>query len=424
MRLKKPENANYCATIVKLKNIIKLENCDNVVATTIFGFQAIVGKDSKEGDIGIVFPVETQLSEKFCSENNLFRHAEKNKDNTKKGYIEENRRIRAVKFRGNVSNCLFLPLSSLEYVIGKYPEVDLVDGDEFDELYGEGICKKYIVKVPKSGMTNKQGQPKRFNRVDTKFIPEHFSTDNYFKNSDKVSMDERVVVTQKLHGTSIRVANTIVKRKKTIRDHIASFLGVKVQEHEFDMVFGSRKVIKDINNPYQNHYYHAEKGDADLWTREGKKFEGLIPENFVVYAEIVGWAAPETPIQNGYTYNLPKGTCEVYIYRVGIVNEKGLVTDLTWEQIKEFCQQRSLKYVPEIFVGKHVGFKVEDYLDSILSETYDQCIKLDPDTVDEGVCIRVDKLTPYILKAKSPKFFEYETAQLDSGKEDLESIDN
>ncbi len=71
MRLQTPENANYAAIVVKLTAITPLEGSDNIVGTPIFGFQAIVGKSSQVGDIGIVFPAETQLNDEFCRENNL-----------------------------------------------------------------------------------------------------------------------------------------------------------------------------------------------------------------------------------------------------------------------------------------------------------------------------------------------------------------
>lgn len=420
MRLTKPENSNYCGTIVEIKNIIPLDKCDNVVGTTIFGFQAIISKETPVGTVGIVFPAETQLSEEYCKENNLFRHKENNADKTKTGYIEDNRRVKAVKFRGHPSSCLFMPLSSLSYVLGHRIK-DFNVGDEFDEIDGNKICQKYVVKI-RIGRANRQPKSRQFVRVDTKYIPEHFTTDNYFKNKDHIAPHETVIVTQKIHGTSIRIANTIVKRKRTIRDWLASLIGVKVQATEFDMVFGSRKVIKDINNPHHNHFYDVAKDGVDLWTREGKKLDGLVPENFVIYGEIVGWTDTGAPIQSGYTYNLPQGTCQLYIYRVAIVNEKGLVTDLTWDQIIEFCNQRNLKYVPQLFKGMHSNFVIEDYLDRKFSATIPAALKLDDNgTVDEGVCIRVDKLTPYILKAKSPKFFEHETSLLDKGEVDMES---
>jgi hypothetical protein len=413
MKLKPPQNNNYCATVVRLKNIVKLDNCDNVVATTIFGFQAIVNKNAQVGDIGLVFPAETQLSEDYCYENNLFRHSEKNKDVTQKGYIEDNRRIKAVKFRGNPSSCLFMPLESLKYLGIKVK--DFNEGDEFDEIDDKEICKKYFVPV-KAVRGNHQPKAKQFTRVDTKFIPEHFTTDNYFKNDRNIDPETEIIVTQKIHGTSVRIANTIVKRKKTIRDYVASVFGVKIQETEFDMVYGSRKVIKDINNPNQNHYY-----ETDLWTDEGKKLIGLVPTNFLVYAEIVGWTSTGAPIQVNYTYNYPLGTCELFVYRVAFVNNDGLVVDLSWDGLKQFCNERGLKYVPELWVGKHKDFVVTDYLDTRLKDKFPNALPLDKDVVDEGICIRVDRLTPYILKAKSPIFYEHESALYDKGAEDLES---
>jgi hypothetical protein len=63
--MKHPKNENYCATIVEVKNIIPLVNCDNVVHTNIFGNLVVVSKDTKVGDVGIFFPPETQISKNF-----------------------------------------------------------------------------------------------------------------------------------------------------------------------------------------------------------------------------------------------------------------------------------------------------------------------------------------------------------------------
>lgn len=115
--------------VVEIKTLIPLDNCDNVQGAIIFGNQIIVGNDTKIGDIGLYFPVETQLSSEFCSSNNLYRKAELNVDPEKKGYIEENRRIRCVKFRGNKSEGFFIPLNSLDYIFS-YSEGDLVNIEE------------------------------------------------------------------------------------------------------------------------------------------------------------------------------------------------------------------------------------------------------------------------------------------------------
>ena len=87
------KNSNYCATIVKIHNLLELENCENVVGFPVFGYQAIVGKDTKISQLGVLFTAETQLSKDYCKENNLFRKKELNKNSEKVGYFDENRRV-------------------------------------------------------------------------------------------------------------------------------------------------------------------------------------------------------------------------------------------------------------------------------------------------------------------------------------------
>lgn len=415
MKIEKPLNGSYCATVVKITNIIPLENCDNVVATTIFGFQGIVGKDTKVGDIGIVFPAETQLSDEYCHENNLYRHTERNKTEGAKGYIEDNRRVKAVKFRGHSSSCFFVSLDSLAFT---KIDTDLLSvGDEFDNLNGKEICRKYEV-VRRISNRGASALEKKFVRVDSRHMPEHFETSQFFKWGHEIPDDKEVIITQKIHGTSIRIGNTIVKRKLNFVEKVLSRFGVQILPHTYDYVFGSRKVIKDVNNPYQDHYY-----ETDIWSQEGKKLQGLLPENYIVYAELVGWTNEGAPIQKDYTYSVEHGTCELYVYRISIINSQGHITDLTWNQIKDFCQSVGIKYVPELVVAKKSDIKIEDFMDKRYFESgYKNCLYLGKnEMVDEGVCIRVEGMTPKIYKAKSPLFFEHESKELDSGEEDLES---
>lgn len=414
MKLQAPVNDNYAATIVSLKAITPLEGCDNVVGTPIFGFQAIVGADSQIGDLGIVFPAESQLSEEYARMNNLHRHGDKNDNEGAKGYLEDNRRVKAMKFRGHRSDCLFMPLTSLGFTKAKIDE--LTEGDTFDVLNDHEICKKYEIKR-KAGTQRIERNKLKFVRVDKKFMPEHYDSDNFWRNRDAIPAQAEVIVTQKLHGTSIRVGNTIVARKLGLVERLAKLLGAKVAETEYDYVFGSRKVIKDINNPNQNHFY-----DVDIWTEEGKKLEGILPQGYLVYAELLGWTPNGAPIQKHYTYRIPHGTAELYVYRIAQVNPEGRVVDLSWDQTMELCRDLGLKHVPELWRGKIEDLVVEDYIDREFSKDYAQALMLDdePGLVDEGVCVRVDGLAPYILKAKSPIFLAHETKMLDEEALDME----
>lgn len=74
--------------------------------------------------------------------------------------------------------------------------------------------------------------------------------------------------------------------------------------------------------------------------------------------------------------------------------------------------------------GKLKDLVIEDFIDKRFFDAgHRNALSLgdNQNIVDEGVCVRVDGLRPYILKAKSPKFLEHETALLDKGEEDLES---
>lgn len=417
IKIETPENPNYAAVIVKISALNKLENSDNLLGAPLLGMQAVVSKETEVGAVGVLFVAETQLSEEYASKNNLFRHPELNEDSEKTGFIEDNRRVRAIKLRGNRSDALFMPLSSLAYTGVDLSE--LAVGDTFEVLNGHEICKKYERKR-KTYAREEKNKHKVFRRVDEKFLPEHYDSDQYYRVLDTFKPWTEIVVTQKLHGTSIRIANTIVKRKLTFRDKIAKKLGVKVAETEFDHVYGSRKVIKDPGNPLQNHFY-----GTDIWEDAGKRLDDLIPENFIVYGELIGWTPDGAPIQKNYTYKVPHGTNELYVYRVAQVSNQGILTDLSWEQVKEFCRDRGLKTAPELWRGKHEDFNPDEWLDQNYHDTlhggYAQAVPLDKESpCDEGVCIRIDGLAPYIAKLKSPKFYQHETKMLDNNERDVE----
>ena len=138
MKFKEPENKNYAAQIVRIDHLNPLENSDNLLGAPLLGMQAIVSKDTEIGTVGVVFVSGTQLSDEDTARNNLFRHKEFNEDKEKAGFIEDNRRVKAIKLRGNRSDALFMPLSSLAYT--KVDLSELKVGDVFEEINGHEIC--------------------------------------------------------------------------------------------------------------------------------------------------------------------------------------------------------------------------------------------------------------------------------------------
>lgn len=417
IKLAKPENNEYAAVIAKVAAIVPLEGRDRIVGVPLFGHQAIVSKGWEPGELGVFIPAETQLSAEYASANNMHKHTHLNADPTESGYLEDNRRVKALRLGGHRSSALFMPLESLRFT-GIDP-AGLNEGDTFDVLNGVPICKKYCGGTPRAASTKGNQAPKP-RRVDKRFFPEHIDTSNYFRFSHLVTPDTYVWVTQKLHGTSWRGGTTIVQRKLTRLERLARRFGVKVQETQYASVFGSRRTVKDPGDNDQIHFY-----DTDIWTTEGRKISDLIPEGYLVYGELVGWTADNQPIQRGYTYDLPKGTAKLFVYRVAQVNPQGVSVDLSWPQVEEFCKNQGLAPVPLLWAGFHDDFLAEAWMDGrYFEEGHRNAVQLDPGkTVDEGVVVRADGLTPRLLKAKAPKFFEHETKMHDAGVLDLESAE-
>lgn len=436
MKLEIKSSENYAAQIIRVPEPFKLPNSDRLFGITAFGVTAIVDASwlEREGELAVFFPTEVQLSEGFAHHANLYRHTDLNRNPTEAGYLEDNRRVRALKLRGNVSRGLILPLST----IAEYTKTDwysYAEGDQFDTINGLEISRKYVIKEPQ--VFDRQGKKikQAFKRVDSTLLPEHIETDQWLRNEQVVSDDEILIVTQKLHGTSARFANTVVRRQLKWWERALVKMGVKVADTEYDTVAGSRKSIKDPHNPAQKHFY-GEGGD--VWTDYLARIESSIPKGYVIYGEIVGWTDNGSPIQKGHTYGEPEGERTLYVYRVATVNPDGEIHDLSWDQVRQFAAQRGLKTVPELWRGFKRDFNLDVFVEQDFNANYwgggnkpgypDEPVPLSKGGTgkDEGIAIRVENggAIPLLFKYKNDSHYLYETAQLDAGEIDLESAES
>ena len=314
-------NPNYCCTVVTIKNIIPLEWCDNVVAVQFFWQNAIVSKDIKLWDVWLFFTSEVELWDKYCKNNNLYRHSELNSNTELKWYIEDSRRVKAIKFRWHKSSWLFMPLSSLYYLW----VLELKDWDVFNEIWWEVIADKYF--VPTINTNNIKWLNKKEERIDVKQFPEHLDS-VHFRRANYNPMDY-ITVTQKLHWSSARLWNVLVKKKLSLLDKIVKYLWVNVNVNEYDSIYASRRVIKNwgFENVDSKWFYNN-----DIWKLVNDKYKSAIPQNRILYWEIIWWDN-EKPIQKNYTYNLPKWELEFYCYRISVINEKWISIDLSYKAL-------------------------------------------------------------------------------------------
>ena len=429
-------NRNYAAQVVTMPAPRKHPNADRLEIFDVLGMQLIASTGTyKEGEIAVVFGAETQLSEILASEANLLRRSEMNKNPEVKGYLEDNRRVRAMKLRGQVSSALTIPEDEFCLIFGLTQGENLKPGTRFDHVNGVEVCRKYEIVTPQPRFLPEDAKRKKaFKRVDEAIFPQHLDTDNFFRASDgftPADLEREVIVTQKLHGSSVRLANIPVKRKLTWLERIVQKLGVKVQAKEYDTIAGSRRVVKDANNPDAGFY------KSDIWSDALEAYDWALTEGYIIYGELVGYIPNGGPIQRGYTYEEPEGEYQLYVYRVAAVVGDDVV-DLSWDQVKQFCAERDLNWTPELWRGKLKDFDWSQFEDkdyfheyvsaevgSFFMNVADEPVRLSGSkTVDEGVVIRLDRgaKVPYLTKAKSPQFLLHETQLLDEGVTDMESV--
>jgi hypothetical protein len=133
--------SNYKAIIAKIDRVTPIPNADRIHLATVLGESVIVSKEWEIGKVGVLFVAGTQLSETFAANNNLFRDSEKNLDKSKKGFFEDNRRVRAQPMLGVKSEAFFADLNSLTFA-GDVSTLNI--GDSFEEFNGVKICNKFL----------------------------------------------------------------------------------------------------------------------------------------------------------------------------------------------------------------------------------------------------------------------------------------
>lgn len=131
----------YSAFVTRIKNLRKHSNADRLLCGECFGNTVIVGLDTQPDELGVYFPVDGKLGIEFAQKNDLLRRKDEN-GNPAGGYLDpEKRNIKALKLRGEKSDGLFMPLSSL----AEFTDItQLKEGDTITQLDGVMICEKYV----------------------------------------------------------------------------------------------------------------------------------------------------------------------------------------------------------------------------------------------------------------------------------------
>lgn len=431
---------NYKATVIKIDNLRKHSNADRLQCTNIFGNNVIVGLDVKEGDLGLFFPLESALSKEFIYENSLSAVNDLNKLPTAKGYFGKQGRVKALMLRGEKSMGFYIPINSLQYIYKGFDLrlQELKPGTEFYILEGHEICSKYTPNISKSAIAHTKKANKRLGKM-SKLVPDqfrfHYDTAQLGKNLHKISPNDIISITWKMHGTSAIASNLLTKVKMNWFEKIAFKLLKLEQSTKYDYLYASRRVVKndDLNTDYKHYYKY------DLWTEVGKeKFGGKLQAGESIYYEIVGYTKDGSAIQGKWDYGCKPGEYKVYVYRITRTAPDGSFIDLDWGQLKERCNELAVDYTPEIYYGKADDYNTQFQIDpteedlnrwrqKLLSDlqsiyVYDQdsqfCVNKVP---EEGIVVRKEGLYLEAFKLKSFRFLKQESDDLDKEIVDIET---
>ena len=316
MVISKHENfkEEYCATVVRIGETFPIEGKDRIVKTLVNGLSIVIGKEEfKTGDIAVYCANETCLHELFLHLNSMYEDKELNADQEKKGYINKYGRIRVIRLGGVPSYGILLHPSSIATFVNE--PVDEVTqylekhvGDDFDMINGERFVQVFIPPVKKgTERVSKQERIKkkleRFKMLIDGSFRFHYDTAQLQKNMKDISPDDKVYISVKVHGTSAIFANILTNVptnwfKRIWRKYVKRTSNI--YDQEYNLVYSSRTIVKNqyINKNQKPGGYYSD----DVWGYWAEKLKGLVPEDYCIYCEIVGFTPNGSSIQKGYDY--------------------------------------------------------------------------------------------------------------------------
>jgi len=400
----------YNAYVTKLKNVHKHSNADRLLCAECFGNGVIVGLDSNETDLILYFPSDGKLGIEYAEKNNLLRKKDPVTGENIGGYIDPDKRnISCIRLRGERSDGLVMPLSSLD---GFTDYKKLVEGDKIDVLKGIVICEKYI---PRTNVRT-QGAPNSKKTKETRkdnfpFFEEHKDTSQLAYNLDAFKHGDTCYITCKCHGTSAREAYTIKETYQ--RSWLQRLLRRKVfPKRSWDHISGTRRVVLKAYDP--SGYYN----DNSFRLKYHEFFKTRLNKGETVYFEIVGWTGkkniPNTfheligatimGIANNkktndknfirqygdtttFSYGCEPGENRAFVYRMTMTNEDGYVVEYPTEVVARRCEEMGVEYVP-IF-DKFIFTTQEDLMERV-EKYYDGPDPIGKTHVREGVVVRID----------------------------------
>jgi hypothetical protein len=421
---------SYNIYVTKVKNIRPAENADRLNLCEVFGNTTVVDKTVNETDLYLYLPTDGRISVEFGESNNLFRKKD-DAGNNIGGFIDaEKRNISAIRLRGNKSDGLVLPLSSLS----SFGDItSLKEGDIVTVFNGHVIAEKYIPRTNHRS-SNVGGNKTRKKKVNiAPLFAEHADTEQLAYNLSAFKPGDEIEITLKMHGTSQRTGYLPVLKgyKRTLWDKITRKQGKPI--YKYDYISGTRRTV--LEN-FDGGFY----GSNEFRQQHHDKFVGKLNKGETVYYEVVGYTHTGAPIMgngkneklgkdfvkqygketvfsygcnpNGFGDGLsqyatmkdgtriaefnPEPQSDIYVYRMTMTNEDGFVVEYSPDFMRYRCEQMGVKYVPvfakailpnEKYFDKE--YPVGNYVKEMAEQFYDGVDPVGRTHIREGVVIRI-----------------------------------
>jgi len=263
-------------------------------------------------------------------------------------------RVRSIKIRGIISQGMVVPLESL----GLNPNLKI----------GTDVAKRLgILKyMPPSKEKPNLMQAKKHRHKNPNF--KKYTNINHFKYYSNALDDLEVVVTEKIHGTNFR-AGYVKFNTYNLLTKFLHMIGKPWNKWQYEFVYGSHNIQltnkgKRTKTFYSKNVYYKIAKQYDL--------KNILKEGEVVYAEIYG-----SNIQKGYDYGCKKNEHKMCVIDIMVDGKY-----IDFRDAKDFCIQRTLPYVPLLYLGKY------DY-EIINKLANSECSFIDPKTKPiEGIVIK------------------------------------
>ena len=427
---------SYCGYIVKVNKLRAHPNADKLQLLEVFGTETCVSLDVAIGDVGLYLPCDGQLSMEFCIENHMLRKLPDGTPDT--GYLDPDKRnVKAIKLRGERSDGIYLPIKCLDYCFdGKSAESALAVGDTITVVNGHDICQKYIPRCnPSKVRGSGNGTKKTRSTKQLPYFKEHIDTPQLRFCPDMFKSGDIICLTEKVHGTSSRNANTLsITYKRNWFDRLFRREGKRVEAYE-DVIGTRRTVVANTEGGfYGSHQFRVD------W---GKKFNEKLHPGEEVFGEIAGWVNENTPIMGvannkkvsdkefvkkygettTFTYGCAPGESRFFIYRMTLTGPDGYVVEYPWDLVKLRAEQMGFEVVPEL---DRFIYTTEEDFNNRIQKWMDISSTLDPTHVIEGVVVRALNAPGFkVAKEKSYTFKVIESIIKDEAETpDLEEAED